>query len=219
LIGAPGAGKGTQAAAIKAEIGPHLASGDMFREAMAQGTPLGLEVKRYVESGQLVPDELTVAMVSERLAKDDARGGALLDGFPRTVGQAEALDRELASNGSQVDQVLYLAVPEEELVRRLAGRWLCRICQTPYHEVFQPPKVAGVCDRDGGELFQRPDDTAETVRNRLQVFFNQTAPLIEYYQSRGVLDQIDGAQDVASVSEAVLNAVKRRKGVAARGRD
>lgn len=211
MIGAPGAGKGTQAAEIKGLIGPHLASGDMFREAMAQGTPLGLEVKKFVESGLLVPDDLTVAMVLERLGRDDARNGALLDGFPRTVGQAEALDRELGKSGKRVDQVLYLAVPEDELVRRLAGRWLCRICQTPYHETFQPPKVAGVCDRDGGELFQRPDDTAETVKARLQVFFDQTALLIDYYRSRGVLDEIDGAQDVAVVREQALTTVGRRK--------
>lgn len=212
LFGAPGAGKGTQAAEIKGEIGPHLASGDMFREAMAQGTPLGLEVKKYVDSGQLVPDELTVAMVLDRLSRDDTQNGALLDGFPRTVGQAEALDRELAQKGQRVDQALYLQVPEEELLKRLGGRWLCSICQTPYHEVFQPPKVAGVCDKEGGELFQRPDDTSETVKHRLKVFFDQTAPLVEYYRSQGVLDEVDGGQEVDAVTGDALVVVRRRKG-------
>ena len=211
LFGAPGAGKGTQAAELKAEIGPHLASGDMFREAMAQGTALGLEVKKYVDSGQLVPDELTVAMVLERLARDDVRDGALLDGFPRTVGQAQELDRELAKKGQRVDQALYLAVPEDELLTRLSGRWLCGLCQTPYHEVFQPPNVAGVCDKDGGELFQRPDDTSETVKNRLKVFFEQTAPLVEYYRSYGVLDEVDGGQEVDAVTRDALAAVRRRR--------
>ena len=211
LIGAPGAGKGTQAVEAKVEVGPHLASGDMFRDAMAQGTPLGLEVKKFVESGGLVPDELTVAMVLERLARDDCKGGALLDGFPRTLAQAEALDRELGKNGKRVDQALYLAVPEDELLRRLGGRWICRMCQTPYHEVFQPPKSAGICDKCGGELFQRPDDTVETARNRLQVFFQQTAPLIDYYRARGVLDEVNGAGDVNLVRDDVLAAVRRRK--------
>jgi adenylate kinase len=211
LFGAPGAGKGTQAAELKGEVGPHLASGDMFREAMAQGTPLGLEVKKYVDSGQLVPDELTVAMVLERMGRPDTANGALLDGFPRTVGQAEALDRELAKKGQRVDQALYLAVPEEELLRRLGGRWICRVCQTPYHEVFQPPKTAGRCDKDDGGLFQRPDDTSETVKNRLNVFFEQTAPLVEYYRARGVLDEVNGAQDVDTVTRDALAAVRRRK--------
>ena len=211
LIGAPGAGKGTQAAEVRSEIGPHLASGDMFREAMAQGTPMGLEVKKFVDSGQLVPDAIAAAMVLERLSKDDAKGGALLDGFPRTLAQAEALDGELAKRGQRVDQALYLNVPESELLRRLAGRWLCRVCQTPYHEVSNPPKVAGKCDKDGGDLFQRPDDTSEAVQTRLGLFFGETVPLIDYYRSRGVLDEVDGAQEIDRVTGAVLAAVRARK--------
>jgi adenylate kinase len=211
LIGAPGAGKGTQAAELKREIGPHLASGDMFREAMATGTGLGAEVKKYVESGQLVPDELTVRMVLERLAKDDVKDGALLDGFPRTLAQAKALDQALGERGRQVNQALYLQVPEAELLKRLGGRWLCRVCQTPYHEVFQPPRVAGVCDKCGGELFQRADDTSETVQNRLRVFFEQTEPLVEYYRQRDVLDEVDGAQEVDAVTRDALAAVRRRQ--------
>lgn len=213
LIGAPGAGKGTQAAKAQKEVGPHVASGDMFREAMAGGTPRGLEAKKYVESGQYVPDEITVSMVLERLGCEDCKEGALLDGFPRTLGQAEALDRELASQGKRVDQVLYLAVPEDELLRRLWGRWICRVCQTPYHEISQPPRIAGRCDRCGGELYQRPDDTADTVRARLRKYFAETMPLIEYYRRQGVLDEVDGAQGVKEVHSAVLAALRRRKGI------
>lgn len=213
FIGAPGAGKGTQAAEVRSEIGPHLASGDMFREAMAQGTPLGLEVKAFVDSGQLVPDDLTVATVLDRLSRPDCEHGALLDGFPRTLAQAEALDRELAKQGRKVDQALYLAVAEDELVRRLSGRWLCRVCQTPYHEIFQPPRVPGVCDRCGGGLFQRPDDRSETVKTRLKLFLDETAPLIDYYRSRGILDEVDGAQDVDVVRDDVFAAVRKRRGI------
>ncbi|MSQ23214.1 MAG: adenylate kinase [Chloroflexi bacterium] len=213
LIGAPGAGKGTQATEVKPEVGPHLASGDMFRDAMAEGTPLGVRAKAYVERGELVPDEVTVAMVLERLGRSDCAVGALLDGFPRTLGQAEALDRELGKNSKRVDQALYLAVPEDELIRRLSGRWICRVCQTPYHEVSQPPKTAGICDKCGGELFQRVDDTIETAQKRLGVYFDQTAPLIDYYRARGVLDEVDGSLDVGRVRDQVLAAVRRRKSI------
>ncbi|MBI4213840.1 MAG: adenylate kinase [Chloroflexi bacterium] len=213
IIGAAGAGKGTQAAAVQKKIGPHLASGDMFREAMAQGTPIGLEVRRFVNSGSLVPDVVAAAMVLERLSRDDARNGAVLDGFPRTVAQAEALDRELEKRGQKVDQALYLNVPEDELLRRLAGRWLCRVCQMPYHEVSNPPKVAGKCDKDGGDLFQRRDDTSDAIRTRLDLFFTETVPLLDYYRSSGVLDEIDGAQEIEKVSHDVVAAVRRRKGV------
>lgn len=213
LIGAPGAGKGTQADGARREIGPHLASGDMFREAIASATPLGLEAKLYVDRGDLVPDHLTVVMVLERLSRDDCKVGALLDGFPRTVGQAKALHRELGKRGQRVGQALYLAVPEEELLRRLSGRWLCKVCQTPYHELSRPPRVPGRCDKCGGELFQRPDDRSETVHNRLAVYFEQTLPLIDYYRRQGVLDEVDGSQDVEDVREAVLAAIQRRKGI------
>ena len=160
MLGAPGAGKGTQAATLSEELGlVHVASGDLFREALQQGTPLGLEAKGYMDKGELVPDELTVKMVLERLENPDAQKGVILDGFPRTQAQARALDVALEGNGRGIDSVLYVKVSEEELVRRLSGRWICRSCQTPYHTVSSPPKAARVCDRCGGELYQRTDDT------------------------------------------------------------
>lgn len=210
LIGAPGAGKGTQAQALVEKFHlVHVASGDMFRDAMAKGTPLGQQAKSYVDRGELVPDEITVAMVIERLNQPDAAHGVLLDGFPRTLAQAEALDRALGANGKRIDQAIYLRVPEDELIRRLAGRWLCRSCQASYHEVFNPPQVAGRCDRCGGELYQRPDDTVETARRRLAVF-EQTVPVIEYYRQRGVLDEVDGARPIEEVRRAIVDAVRRR---------
>jgi adenylate kinase len=211
LIGAPGAGKGTQAQALVDEFGlAHIASGDMFRDAMARGTPLGLRAKAFVEKGELVPDEVTVGMVMERMSRPDVTAGVLLDGFPRNLAQAEALERALQTGGDRIDQALYLAVAEDELVRRLSGRWLCRSCQTSYHEVFSPPQVGDRCDRCGGELYQRPDDTSETVRNRLNVYFEQTAPLVDHYRAQGVLDEVNGGQPIAEVRQAMLDAVRRR---------
>jgi adenylate kinase len=212
LIGAPGAGKGTQAASLAADLGlAHVASGDMFRDAMARRTPLGVRAKEYVGRGELVPDNVTVAMVIDRLGEPDAAKGVILDGFPRNVPQAEALDRALAEKGLRVDQALYLAVKNDELLRRLSGRWLCRECQASYHEVFNPPSVAGRCDICGGELYQREDDSLETATRRLDVYFDQTTPVIDYYRGRGVLDEIDGQESIPEVRKAMLESVRRRE--------
>jgi len=212
LIGAPGAGKGTQAQALVDEFGfAYVATGDMFRDAIARGTELGLKAKSYMEKGDLVPDDVTVGMVMERLKQPDTAKGVLLDGFPRNLTQAEALERAFTGQGKAIDQVLYLAVPEDDLIRRLSGRWLCRSCQASYHEVFSPPAVARRCDRCGGELYQRPDDTVETAKNRLKVYFDQTAPLIEHYRGQNVLDEIDGARSIPEVRDAMLDAVRRRQ--------
>jgi adenylate kinase len=211
LIGAPGAGKGTQAQALVGTLGfAHVATGDMFRDAIARGTDLGKQAKAYMDRGELVPDDVTVGMVIERLKQPDAAKGVLLDGFPRNLAQAEALEKALAAQSERIDQALYLSVPEDELVRRLSGRWICRSCQASYHEVFSPPRVTGRCDRCEGELYQRPDDTAETVRNRLKVYFDQTAPLIDHYREQGVLDEVDGAKSIDAVREDMLAAVRRR---------
>ena len=212
FIGAPGAGKGTQAAPLGDDFQlAHIASGDMFRDAMASRTLRGLQAKAYVDRGELVPDQLTVGMVMERLARSDCRNGAILDGFPRNLAQAEALDHELQAKGTWVHQALYLSVPGDELLRRLSGRWLCSRCQTPYHQVFEPPAQVGRCDRCGGELYQRDDDNEETARHRLQVYFQQTTPVIEHYRHLGVLDDVDGARDIATVREAVAQAVRKRQ--------
>jgi adenylate kinase len=211
LIGAPGAGKGTQANPIARELNvAHVATGDMFRSAVARGTPTGKEAKAYLDAGALVPDAVTIAMLEERLAEPDAQGGAILDGFPRNVAQAQALDDALRGRGRCVGQAIYLAVPRQELLRRLSGRWLCRNCQASYHEVFSPPREPGKCDRCGGELYQRSDDTPETAERRLQVYFDETLPVIAYYRSAGVLEEVDGNQSIDDVREAVLSAVQRR---------
>lgn len=211
LIGAPGAGKGTQAAAMAQELRlAHVASGDMFRAAMAHGTARGLQAKRFVERGELVPDEITVGMVMDRLTQDDAREGSILDGFPRNIPQAEALDLALRHQRTQVAQALYLEVSREELLRRLSGRWLCRACGASYHEAFNPPAEAGRCDICGGELYQREDDTRATAERRLEVYFEQTAPLIDYYRREGLLDEVDGERSILDVREEILAAVRRR---------
>ncbi|MCH8089183.1 MAG: adenylate kinase [Chloroflexi bacterium] len=215
LLGPPGAGKGTQAASLSKELrAAHVASGDLFRQAQKQGTPLGLQAKAYMERGELVPDELTVRMVLERLEAPDCSGGVILDGFPRTLEQARALDQALGASGKNIDAVLYIKVSEDELVRRLGGRWLCRDCQTPYQTISSPPKVAGVCDSCGGELYQRPDDSRETVRTRLRVYEERTAPLIAYYIDLNKLIEIDGEQGIEEVRSEMLSALK--SGVRAR---
>jgi len=212
LIGAPGAGKGTQAAWLAHEFGvPHIASGDMFREAISRGTLRGKQAKAFMDRGELVPDEVTTGMVMERLAQPDAASGAILDGFPRTVNQARSLDEALQRDGKRVMQALYMSVPGDELLRRLAGRWLCTRCQASYHEVFNPPSTAGVCDRCGGELYQRDDDKLETAQNRLRVYFEQTTPIVGYYRDRGVLDELDGSKSIAEVKENLAQAVQRRQ--------
>ena len=209
LFGAPGAGKGTQADVLTTELSlPHVASGDLFRNALAQGTELGQLARSYMERGDLVPDAVTIRMIQERLALADCATGCLLDGFPRTLAQAEALDGMMASGVKQIDKVLYIKVSNEELIRRLSGRWICRNCQTPFHVVFNPPRVAGVCDRCGGELYQRADDTAEAVKNRLDVFEAQTAPVIGYYRKQSKLIEINGEQAVDAVAKEIIAAVR-----------
>ena len=209
LLGAPGAGKGTQAAMLTEALGiPHVASGDLFRSALQKETPLGLEAKKYMDQGLLVPDEVTIAMVRERLALPDCEEGVILDGFPRTLEQAKALDAALAEEGRAIDKVLYIKVPNEELVARLSGRWICRDCQAVYHTIANPPQQAGRCDACGGELYQRSDDKPETVRRRLEVYFEQTMPLIEYYTEIGVLTEVNGDQSISKVQTALLEAIK-----------
>jgi len=179
----------------------------MLRDAVAAGTPLGREAKRVMDSGGLVPDDVMIGLIAERLRQPDAARGFILDGFPRTIAQAEALDRLLKDLGHSLDAVLYFQVSEPELLRRLTGRRLCRQCQTAYHLVSAPPRRPGVCDRCGGELYQRPDDSEETVRRRLEVYSRQTAPLLDYYGGRGRLTTIDGEGSVESIAAAIRRAV------------
>jgi adenylate kinase len=205
LLGPPGAGKGTQAQVISEKLGlPHISSGDIFRENLKNQTELGRQAEGYMQRGELVPDDITIAMIRERLSRPDCLPGALLDGFPRTTSQAEALASMLAGFSGQVDAVPYISVAEDVLVERLTGRWTCRQEGHVYHEKFNPPKVAGRCDVDGSELYQRDDDKAETVKRRIRVYLEQTAPLIEYYRQRGVLLEVDGALPIEQVSAALL---------------
>ena len=207
LLGAPGSGKGTQAVTLSKELGlPHVATGDLFREQMSKGTDVGLLAKKYVDGGQLVPDEVTIRMLLERLEEPDCQKGAILDGFPRTVEQASALDAALAAQGKNVDRAILLDVSEEELLRRLSGRWICSNCQTPYHEASAPPRVAGICDRCGGNLYQRADDTRETAERRLKVYTEQTMPLIEYYRKQNKLSSVVGEGSLSDVGAALVTA-------------
>ena len=202
FLGAPGAGKGTQAVMLAEKLKlVQVASGDLFRQALQKETELGIKAKAYMEKGQLVPDEITIQMVLERLSAPDCENGAILDGFPRNIQQAEALDKALAQQSKAIDKVVYIKVSEEELLKRLSGRWICRNCQAPYHAVDSPPKVKGKCDRCGGELYQRPDDTVETVKKRLEVYFAETAPLIDYYNQAGKLVEINGEGSVDEVQQ------------------
>ncbi len=215
FLGAPGAGKGTQAASVAQELNlVHIASGDMFRQALEQGSRLGVQTKAYVEKGTLVPDEITIRMVLERMSAPDCKPGVILDGFPRNLGQAEALDKALAEQGKAIDKMVYIKVSEEELLKRLSGRWICRQCQAPYHTINSPPKVWGRCDQCGGELYQRHDDTVETVKKRLEVYFAQTAPLISYYTQAGKLLEIDGEGSVDEVSKRIVAALRKGEFVA-----
>jgi adenylate kinase len=200
LLGPPGAGKGTQAIRISHRFGlPHISTGDMFRRAVADKTELGLEAKGYMNRGELVPDEVVIGIVKQRLDEPDCAKGFLLDGFPRNVAQAEALEAALAGNNKEIDKVLNIEVGQEELIRRLTGRRTCRACGKVYHLIFSPPRAETVCDVCGGELWQREDDAEDTVRNRLEVYRRETAPLIEYYAPRGRLVSIDGEQPVDKV--------------------
>lgn len=209
LLGAPGAGKGTQAAYLEEELGiPHVSSGDLFRENLREETELGKLARTYMDRGELVPDEVTIAMVAERLARPDCAAGVILDGFPRTIAQAQALDGILAEKGHRIGVVPYIKVADEVLLARLAGRWTCRQCGAIYHQLFSPPKVAGRCDECGGELYQRADDTPETQRRRIEVYFQQTTPLIEHYRERGLLVEIDGEQPIERVRADLLAAIR-----------
>lgn len=205
LMGLPGAGKGTQAEKIIAEYQiPQISTGDMFRAAIANQTSLGLKAKEYMDRGDLVPDEVTNGIVKERLAQDDTKNGFLLDGFPRTLDQAKALDEMLADLGKKIDAVIDINVPEEVLVERLTGRYMCRSCGASFHKVFKPTKVEGTCDRCGGhEFYQRDDDKPETVKNRLAVNIKNSEPILAYYKEQGLLKSIDGNRDIDAVFKDV----------------
>jgi adenylate kinase len=210
LLGAPGAGKGTQAVTVARELNlAHIASGDLFRQALEQRTELGIQAQSYMEKGKLVPDEITIKMVLERISAPDCDSGVILDGFPRNLEQAKALDKALAEQTKGIDKVVYIKVSEEELLNRLSGRWICRNCQTPYHATNSPPQVWGKCDKCGGELYQRPDDNVETVKNRLQVYFAQTTPLIDYYAKSGQLLEVEGEGGVDEVSRRIVTALRK----------
>ncbi|XJZ27459.1 adenylate kinase [Bacillota bacterium Lsc_1132] len=200
LMGLPGAGKGTQAERIVAQYSiPHISTGDMFRAAMKEGTELGLKAKSFMDKGELVPDEVTIGIVRERLSKEDCQTGFLLDGFPRTVPQAEALEQILESFNKKINYVINIDVDKDILMERLTGRRICKNCGATYHLVFNPPANEGVCDRCGGELYQRADDNAETVQNRLDVNIQQSQPLLDFYDSKGYLQTINGQQDIEKV--------------------
>ena len=208
FLGPPGAGKGTQARQLAETWSvAHVATGDMLREALAQGTPLGLEARRYMDSGGLVPDEVVIGLVADRLTRPDARGGFVLDGFPRTAAQAEALDRLLAARGLGLDRVIFLDVTRPELLRRLTGRRVCRTCGATYHLISAPPRTAGRCDACGGELYQREDDAEAAVARRLDVYQSQTAPLLAYYRSRGQLACVPGEGTVEQVAAEIKRAL------------
>lgn len=208
-MGLPGAGKGTQADKIVEEYNiPHISTGDMFRLAIKEGTELGKKAKTYMDEGALVPDEVTIGIVQERLSKTDCNNGFLLDGFPRTLAQAEALDSLLASMGREIDYVLHIDVDQNVLVERLSGRRICPKCGTAYHVIFNPPKVEGICDKDGEALIQREDDKAETVKKRLEVNVEQTQPMLDFYRSKGDLVTIDGEQEIQKVFEDIHEKLK-----------
>ena len=206
-MGPPGAGKGTQAGQISDSLGiPRVSSGDLFRDHQRRDTELGRLAHSYMERGVLVPDDVTIEMVMEWINSHQSAGGFLLDGFPRTLAQAKALDRALAAEGG-IDRVLYIRVQREELVRRLSGRLICRGCQTPYHIESAPPERPGVCDRCGSELYQRDDDKPEVVRRRIQVYIDETEPLVEYYRKASVLQEVDGESSIEEVSRALVEAI------------
>jgi adenylate kinase len=209
MLGPPGAGKGTQAALLAEELGvPHVATGDLFREALKNETELGLTAKSYMERGELVPDEVTVAMVRERLQKPDCEGGVILDGFPRTIEQAQALSSLLTERGEAIDAALFIDAAEDELVRRLSSRWTCRQCQAVYNVISNPPRQEGKCDICGGELYQRADDVPETVRNRIRVYRQQTSPLIDYYEDQGLLITIKSEGGIERVQQRIQEALQ-----------
>ncbi|MEX2146806.1 MAG: adenylate kinase [Candidatus Rokuibacteriota bacterium] len=209
FLGPPGAGKGTQARELAREWGvPHMATGDMLREAVAARTPVGVEAKRYMDSGALVPDEVIIGLMRERLAQPDAAGGFLLDGFPRTIAQADSLERLLKDLGRGLDALIYFDVSTPELMRRLTGRRVCRACGHSFHVVSNPSRRAGVCDACGGELYQRADDSEATVRNRLEVYERQTAPLLEHYKNRGLLVHVGGEGPIDAIRATIRAAAQ-----------
>lgn len=206
MLGAPGAGKGTQAKMIADKYGiPHISTGDIFRANIKEGTELGNKAKGYMDAGELVPDELVVDLVVDRLTWDDAKNGYVLDGFPRTIPQAEALTEALAKNGEKIDFAVDIEVPDESIIKRMSGRRACLACGATYHIVTIPPKKEGICDKCGEALVLRDDDKAETVANRLHVYHEQTQPLIDYYTNEGCLAEVDGTMDMNDVFEAIVN--------------
>ncbi|QHA06302.1 adenylate kinase [Streptomyces broussonetiae] len=213
LVGPPGAGKGTQAVRLAKELGiPHISTGDLFRANISQQTKLGMDAKSYMDRGELVPDAITIGMAKDRMEQPDAEGGFLLDGFPRNVSQAEALDELLTSEGIRLDAVLDLEVPEDEVVKRIAGRRICRNDSSHvFHVTYTPPKKEGVCDVCGGELYQRDDDSEETVRTRLEVYHTQTEPIIDYYKTQGLVVTISALGPVDEITQRALEALKREK--------
>jgi len=208
LLGPPGAGKGTQAKRLTADLGiPQISTGDMLREAVREGSPMGLKAKSYMDVGALVPDEVVVGIVEERIQQPDCAKGFMLDGFPRTTAQADALATMLDKKGLKLDHVVCIEADREELVKRLSGRRTCRQCMAPYHVLFNPPKKEGVCDKCGGELYQRDDDKEEAIRARLVTYESQTAPLIAYYEERGILRRVNGLGTVEEVYERIKRAI------------
>lgn len=212
LLGAPGAGKGTQADIIVNEMSlPHVASGDLFRHALKNETPLGKQAESYMKAGKLVPDEITIKMILERIAQADCKDGCVFDGFPRNLDQAKALDVALEKTGKSIEKAIYIEVPEEALLDRLTGRFVCRTCQSPYHKKNSPPKKEGVCDKCSGELYQRADDKEETIKERLKVYFAQTMPLLDYYEKKGRLLRVNGNQHIDQVGKDIVEFLKGLK--------
>ena len=210
LLGPPGAGKGTQAQNISKELNlPHISSGDIFRENLKNQTELGIIAEGYMTRGELVPDDITISMIRDRLSREDCKPGGLLDGFPRTPAQAAALDNTLAEFRGKVNAVPYIKVPQEVLIERLTGRWTCSAEGHIFHERFNPPRQKGVCDYDGSQLYQRDDDTEETVKNRIHVYFKQTMPLIDYYRQAGLLLEVDGRQPIEKVGTDLIYAISK----------
>jgi adenylate kinase len=210
LLGPPGVGKGTQAKLVAETIGlPHISSGDLFRENIKNGTELGRLAQSFINRGDLVPDDVTIRMIRERLTRPDCKEGALLDGFPRTIAQAEALTGLLSEFKGKVNFVPYIIASEATLIERLSGRWTCKAQGHVFHDKYNPPKKSGVCDVDGSQLYQREDDTAETVKRRLQVYFTQTSPLITYYRGHGLLSEVDGTQTIEKVTADLLAVLRK----------
>ena len=210
LLGAPGTGKGTQAANISKWYGiPHISTGDIFRSNIKAGTELGRTARKYIELGQLVPDDITIGLIMDKLAEDVCSGGFILDGFPRSVPQAEALDNRLAADGNRIHAAVSIYVPDEVIIIRLSGRRLCSACEKPYHIIYNPPSAEGVCDDCGGAIIQRGDDSEATIRERLSVYYNQTAPVIDHYQKQGIYARIIGHEIVEDTTNETREALKR----------